>query len=90
MGCTNIRLDIEDNIAYTWQKYMNEQEYALLEEGIPYMDTMAIADGAGKKIENNVYVWQDEIVRTRAYEVRFENNKLVSKIITKKRGYSTR
>ena len=89
-GCTIATLDIEDNIAYTCQKYMNEQEYVLLEEGISYMDTVAIADGADKKIENNEYVWQNEIVRTRAYEVRSENNKLVSKIISKKRGYSTR
>lgn len=69
---------------------MNFTEYSLLEKGISYVEVVAIAGGGGEETNPGVYVWLDEILLTQAYEIHFQNDKLVSKKIIEKRGYSTR
>lgn len=82
--------NIEDSNAFYWQKYMNEEEFAQLEDGMSYIDVAEIAKGGGEQVSQNVFRWNDEILMTQGYEIRFENDKLVDKKIFEKRGYSTR
>lgn len=82
--------NIEDSNAYYWQKYMNEEEFARLENGMSYMDVVEIAKGGGEQVSANVFRWNDELLMTQGYEIHFENDKLIDKKIYEKRGYSTR
>lgn len=82
--------DIEDSNSFKWQKYMNEEEYEQLEKGMSYMDVVMVAKGDGKEISEEVFIWNDEILMTQAYEIHFKDNKLIDKKIIEKRGYSKR
>ena len=83
-------LVIEEKNIYSWQRYMNEDEYNLLEKNMSYMEVVRIAGGAGKEIAADTYEWNDEILLTRGYKVQFKENQLVKKEIVERRGHSTR
>lgn len=86
----NAVYNLEDSNSFEWQKYMNEEEFNKLEKGMSYMEVVEIAKGRGKQIEENVFLWNDELLLTKGYEVYFEEDRLVEKKIVKKRGYSSR
>ena len=94
IACTIIivksKLDLENSNAYWWQKYMNEQEFNLLDEGISYIDVVTIAGGIEAEQHGTIYIWYDEILLTQAYEIQFKGNELISKKIIELKGYSTR
>ena len=81
---------IEDTNSFVWQKYMNEDEFNKLENGMTYMDVVEIAKGRGEQIKDNVFIWNDELLITKAYEVHFVDDRLVEKKVIKKSGYSSR
>lgn len=83
-------INIEDSNTYAWQKYMNEDEFNQLKEGMSYMEVVEVARGPGKQINDNKYIWQDELLITQAYEIEFKEDKLIDKKIIQKRGESTR
>ncbi|MGN7118651.1 hypothetical protein [Lysinibacillus odysseyi] len=90
-GCSsNKMIDIEDSNTYAWQKYMNEDEFNQLTEGMSYMEVVKVAKGPGEQIDGQTYIWPDELLITRAYEIKFKDNQLVDKRIVQKRGESTR
>lgn len=89
-GCQDCILNVEDDNKYEWQKYMNEEEFSQLEQGMSYMEVVKIAGGAGTEIEPNVYEWQDEILMTQGYIVYFEEDQLIKTEVIEKRGSSTR
>lgn len=89
-GCQDRELNVEDENIYEWQKYMSEDEFSQLEQGMSYMEVVKVAGGAGNEIETNVYEWRDEILLTQAYVVYFEDGELVNTEIIEKRGSSTR
>ncbi|MFF5996588.1 hypothetical protein AAGS61_17920 [Lysinibacillus sp. KU-BSD001] len=91
VSCSSIKISsVEDSNSFIWQKYMNEDEYRQLEPGMSYMEAVEIARGRGKQLDDNTYVWPDELLMTQAYEVYFEEDQLVSKRIIEKRGHSMR
>ncbi len=69
---------------------MNEEEFNKLEEGMSYIEVVKVAGGEGKEVASNTYEWVDEQLMTQAYEIKFENDKLLEKKIIEKRGHSTR
>ena len=69
---------------------MNEEEFNEIKEGMSYIEVVRVAGGEGKKVSPNTYEWQDELLMTQAYELKFENDKLIEKNIIEKRGHSTR
>ena len=80
VGCSSNKIaKIEDSNAFIWQKYMNEEEFEQLEEGMSYMEVVEIARGGGEQIDENTFIWLDELLMTQAYEVYFEEEKLVDK-----------
>lgn len=90
-GCSsNEIISIEDSNTYAWQKYMNEDEFNQLEEGMSYMDVVKVAKGPGKQINDQTYMWPDELLMTQAYEIEFKDDQLVDKRIVQKRGESER
>lgn len=90
-GCSsNEIISIEDSNTYAWQKYMNEDEFNQLEEGMSYMDVVKVAKGAGKQVNDQTYMWPDELLITQAYEIEFKDDQLVDKRIVQKRGESER
>lgn len=90
-GCSsNEIINIEDSNKYVWQKYMNEDEFNQLEDGMSYMEVVKVAGGPGKQTNDQTYTWQDELLITQAYEVDFKDNQLVDKRIVQKRGESVR
>ena len=82
--------DIEDMNAFHWQKHMNKEEFAQLEEGMSYFEVVEVAKGTGEQIAEDVYIWDDELLITQSYEVQFQDGKLEAKKVIEKRGYSTR
>ena len=90
IGCQDYVLNAEDRNVYEWQKYMNEDEFNQLEQGMSYMDVVKIAGGAGTEIATSVYEWRDEILLTQAYLLYFKDGKLITTEIIEKRGSSTR
>ena len=91
VGCSSNKMaKIEDSNAFVWQKYMNEEEFEKLEEGMSYIEVVEIARGRGEQIDENTFIWKDEQLMTQAYEVYFEEEKLVDKRIIEKRGHSIR
>ncbi|MEK9199830.1 hypothetical protein ACH0B5_17310 [Ureibacillus sp. 179-F W5.1 NHS] len=82
--------DIEDENSYSWQRYMNEDEFTQLEDGMSYSDVVRVAKGRGEKISEDVYIWDDELLLTQSYEIHFQDGKLEQKKIIQKRGYSSR
>lgn len=89
-GCSNEIVDIEMSNEFSWQKFMNEEEFNELKEGMSYIEVVRVAGGEGKKVASNTYEWVDELLMTQAYELKFENDELVEKKIVEKRGHSTR
>ena len=89
-GCQDRVLSIEDQNAYEWQKYMNEDEFNQLEVGMAYMEVVEIAGGAGIEMDTSIYEWGDEILLTQAYLISFQDGKLTEKKIIEKRGNSSR
>ena len=89
-GCSNEIVDIELSNEFSWQKFMNEEEFSELKEGMSYIEVVRVAGGEGKKVASSTYEWQDEILMTQAYELKFENDELVEKKIIEKHGQSTR
>ncbi|MFJ7732735.1 hypothetical protein ACIQXF_12660 [Lysinibacillus sp. NPDC097231] len=90
VGCGDPIIDIEESNTYHWQKNMNEEEFEKLKEGMTYMEVVKTAGGAGKMIKNNQYRWKDEILMTKAYIVRFKDDKLIDKEVIEVKGYLTR
>lgn len=90
IGGTDEIIDIEEANAYSWQKYMNETEFDLLTDNLSYMEVVEIVGGAGEQIEEDTYIWQDEILLTVAYKIHFQDGQLSSKEMIEKHGYSTR
>lgn len=90
-GCSsNKMINIEDSNTYAWQKYMNEDEFNQLKEGMSYMEVVEVARGPGEQADDSKYIWQDELLITQAYEIEFKEDKLIGKKIIQKRGESTR
>lgn len=69
---------------------MNEEEFEQLEEGMSYMEVVEIARGGGEQLDDNTFIWLDELLMTQAYEVYFEDEQLVEKRRIEKRGHSIR
>ena len=69
---------------------MNEQEFEQLEEGMSYMEVVEITRGGGEALDENTFIWLDELLMTQAYEVHFEEERLVKKRRVEQKGYSTR
>ena len=91
IGCSSNKIaKIEDSNEFIWQKYMNEEEFEKLEEGMSYMEVVEIARGRGEQLDENTFIWSDELLMTQAYEVYFEDEKLVDKRRIEKRGHSRR
>ena len=89
VGCSSNKIaKIEDSNAFIWQKYMNEEEFEQLEEGMSYMEVVEIARGGGEQLDDNTFIWLDELLMTQAYEVYFEDEQLVEKRLIEKRGHS--
>jgi len=82
-GCGDPILEIEESNAYHWQKNMNEAEFEKLKEGMSYMEVVKIAGGAGEMVKKDQYRWNDEILMTKTYIVRFKDDKLINKEIIK-------
>lgn len=90
-GCTSDEIiDIEAKNQYDWQKYMNEDEFNQLQNGMSYMEVVRIVGGAGKKVASETYEWPDEKLMTQAYEIKFNQDRLIEKKIIEKRGHSER
>ncbi len=91
VGCSSNKIaKIEDSNAFIWQKYMNEEEFEKLEEGMSYMEVVEIVRGRGEQLDENTFIWLDELLMTQAYEVYFEDEQLVEKRRIEKRGHSNR
>ena len=90
IGCQDEILTIEESNTHSWQKYMNEQEYEQIKDGMSYIEVVRIAGGAGTKVKDDVYEWNDELLMTQGYQLTFKNNKLIKKEIVERRGNSTR
>ncbi|KOS62265.1 hypothetical protein FJQ98_23625 [Lysinibacillus agricola] len=90
IGCGDPILDIEQSNAYHWQKNMNEAEFGKLKEGMTYMEVVKIAGGAGEMKKKDQYRWNDEILMTKAYIVRFKEDKLIDKEVIELKGHSKR
>lgn len=91
VGCSSNKIaKIEDSNAFIWQKYMNEEEFEKLEEGMSYIEVVEIVRGGGEQLDENTFIWLDELLMTQAYEVNFEDEQLVEKRRIEKRGHSNR
>ena len=89
-ACTDEILEIEEGNAYSWQKYMNEEEFNKLEEGMSYLEVVRVTGGAGEEIDNGVFEWNDEFLMTQAYRLQFKEDGLVQKEIVERKGHSSR
>lgn len=89
-GCKDEILEIEESNTYSWQKYMNANEYNKLQKGMTYMEVVRIAGGAGKEVNTNTFEWNDEILLTKGYRVQFKEDVLVKMEVIERRGNSTR
>ena len=89
-GCSNEIIEIEVSNEYSWQKFMNKEEFDEIKEGMSYIEVVRLAGGEGKKVASATYEWPDEQLMTQAYELKFKDDVLVEKKITEKRGHSTR
>ena len=89
-ACSGEIVEIESNNEYAWQKYMNEEEFNEIKEGMTYIEVVRVVGGEGEKVEAGIYEWPDEQIMTKAYELKFKEDKLVEKKIVEKRGNSSR
>ncbi|SOC43589.1 hypothetical protein [Ureibacillus acetophenoni] len=78
---TNKFYDIEDTNAFRWQRYMNEDEFHQLQEGMTYMDVVNIAKGRGEQLTEHTFMWKDEQSLKRTYIITFQEDQLVGKLI---------
>lgn len=94
IGCSNKIIEIEEANNYSWQKYMNDEEYAKIKNGMSYMDVVEIAGGAGELQEKSekvvVFLWLDERLMTQAYEIEFSNDEVTNKKVVERKGQSIR
>ncbi|WP_339174006.1 hypothetical protein MKY51_16330 [Solibacillus sp. FSL R5-0691] len=89
-ACQDEVLEIEESNTYVWQKYMNEEEYEKVKEGMSYLDVVRISGGAGQKINKDTYEWNDEILLTKGYRLKFNDEVLVKKEVVERKGNSKR
>jgi hypothetical protein len=89
-ACSSEYVEIESNNEFAWQKYMNEEEFNEIKEGMTYIEVVRVVGGAGEKASTGIYEWPDEQLMTQAYELKFKEDKLVEKKIIEKRGNSVR
>ena len=89
-ACSDEAVEIESSNEFRWQKYMNEEEFNEIKEGMTYIEVVRVVGGEGVKTAADIYEWPDEQIMTQAYELRFEKDKLVEKKIVEKRGNSPR
>lgn len=75
----NAVYNIEESNDFRWQRFMNEEEFNQLKEGMTYLEVVDIAKGAGEQSDENIYVWEDEFLLTKVYEVHFSEDKLIEK-----------
>ncbi|GAA3344493.1 hypothetical protein MKX57_21490 [Lysinibacillus sp. FSL M8-0216] len=90
VGCGDPIIEIEEANTYHWQKNMNEVEFEKLKNDMSYIEVVETAGGAGKKVKNNEYRWNDETLLTQAYIVKFKDDKLIAKEIIAVKGHSNR
>ena len=81
--------DIEDLNSFRWQRNMNEEEFAQLEQGMTYLEVVEIAKGEGKQTAKDVYAWEDETLLTQSYELQFHDGKLEEMKVIEKHMQST-
>lgn len=86
VGCGDPVFKIEEKNTYRWQKYMNQEEYDSLKEGMSYMDVVRAAGGGAEDQGNGKFLWHDEQIITKAYIIEFKEDKLVGKEITELEG----
>ena len=89
-SCSNEIIEIELSNEYSWQKFMNKEEFDEIKEGMSYIEVVRLAGGEGKKVASDTYEWPDEQLMTQAYELKFKDDVLVEKKIIEKRGHSSR
>lgn len=89
-ACSDEIIEIEASNAYSWQKYMNEEEYNELQPGMPYIEVVRITGGAGEMIGEAVYEWNDELLLTKGYRLKFQEDQLVEIEVVERKGHSTR
>ena len=91
-GCTeaNKFANIEAENHFDWQKYMDEEEFNQVQAGMTYMEVVEIAKGRGEQLDENTYVWPDEVVLTHAYEIKFAEGQVTEKHKVERRGASLR
>ena len=85
-GCGNEILAIESANTYRWQRFMNDAEFEKVNDGMNYMDVVRIAGGAGEKQQGTTYIWHDELLITRGYEIQFDNDKVINKKVIELHG----
>ncbi|MGN7478682.1 hypothetical protein ACTHOQ_12580 [Solibacillus silvestris] len=89
-ACKDEILEIEESNTYSWQKYMNEGEYKELKEGMSYIDVVRISGGAGKAVDKDIYEWNDELLLTKGYRLKFKEDELVQMEVVERKGNSKR
>ena len=89
-GCSNEIVEIESSNQFAWQKFMNEEEFNEIKEGMSYIEVVRVVGGEGEKIASSTYEWKDEQLMTQAYELKFKDDKLIEKKVIEKNGHSTR
>ncbi|MER2030935.1 MAG: hypothetical protein ABS903_17365 [Solibacillus sp.] len=89
-ACQDEVLEIEESNTYAWQKYMNDKEFEEVKEGMSYLEVVQISGGAGQEIDNGTYEWNDEILLTKGYRLKFEDDVLVKKEVVERKGNSKR
>lgn len=89
-ACKNEILAIEESNTHSWQKFMNEQEFDQVKIGMSYIEVVRIAGGAGTEIKQDIYEWDDELLLTQGYQLKFKDDQLIKKEIVERRGNSTR
>lgn len=90
IGCGDPIIEIEESNTYHWQKNMNETEFEKLQNNMTYIEVVKTVGGAGKKIKKNEYRWDDEILMTQGYIVKFKDDKLIDKEVIAVKGHSNR
>nr|WP_106781567.1 hypothetical protein [Lysinibacillus timonensis] len=82
---TNKFYYIEDTNHFRWQKFMNEEEFNQLEDGMSYMEVVQVAKGRGEQITDHTFMWKDEILLTQSYILTFNEDQLISKMVYNKK-----
>ena len=48
-ACSGEIVEIESSNEFAWQKYMNEEEFNEIKEGMTYIEVVRVAGGEGEK-----------------------------------------